>query len=96
MPCKKCGECCKWIYISIDPTCIIDEIIPLRKGVEIIESNIIRIYAPCKYLENNLCYNYDNRPQACKDFPNEKSAIPKECKFEEKGEEDDSDKESTN
>ncbi len=51
MLCDKCGICCKLLYkANLDK-----EIINLLDNGE----------GVCKYLENNLCKIYDNRPNIC-------------------------------
>ena len=84
--CKKCGECCKWTYISFDDEY---ELGPLEflRGIEYVtkEKDIIRIPCKCRNLdsETNLCTDYENRPVDCRIFPQHTVClyIPKECKY---------------
>jgi Fe-S-cluster containining protein len=83
MGCKKCGTCCRWVYISSTDghKLYVDTLMSFR-GIELVDDYIIRIPAPCQYLdqETNRCNIYDNRPQYCQDFP-EIGVRPKECKY---------------
>jgi len=85
--CKKCGECCKWVYISSLKTPEIDDewckgrgIIYDIKGAYI----IFKIPLKCKYLtEDNLCSIHDHKPDVCNSFPEKthRFLIPEECRY---------------
>lgn len=51
--CIKCGDCCKGIIIS------------KNQNLSIIKDN----KPICKFLDNNICINYLNRPFICKLYP---------------------------
>lgn len=81
--CKKCGECCKWVYWCLpEPR----ELTTLEKfrGFTFLTDTIVGIPCACSRLdkETGLCKDYDNRPEECKVYP-EGGIKPKECKYEE-------------
>lgn len=88
MPCAKCGECCKWVYILASIPKIIDSRYIEAHGIET-QTNwpffVYMIPCRCKHLTtDNLCEIYENRPESCKQFPmgTDKLLIPEECKYE--------------
>lgn len=70
--CIKCGRCCKTI--------------PMKKyhfsGIEKLDSDLFTDYdPPCPYFQNGKCSIYDDRPEACKDYPyNEAVALKWGCR----------------
>lgn len=83
MGCKKCGMCCRWGYFRFNTAVELTTLLRLR-GAELVGDKMIRVPMVCRLLdqETNLCKDYENRPQECKDFP-EKGVKPEECKYEE-------------
>jgi len=81
--CKKCGICCRWVYIQCTNKVSLSNLDSLR-GMEIVGDYILRIPVACSLLdlETNLCKDYEHRPEACEIFP-EVGIRPKECKYEE-------------
>ena len=78
--CTQCANCCKDIVISLDEA----DITNFSSGLNIPEEQFIAQYlvkddhdshrmrfteVPCPFLENNLCANYDHRPEACRSYP---------------------------
>ena len=84
MACKKCGECCKWIYIRAYEPLILKEIDKLR-GMELVNPLMVRAPVFCRLFnqETGLCGDYENRPIECKKYPVPIDVRPPECKYEE-------------
>ncbi|MEO8146550.1 MAG: YkgJ family cysteine cluster protein [Bacteroidia bacterium] len=78
--CTKCANCCKELEAGVTN----DEIRKLAELKNLVTEDFIKQYIreddferepflkhhPCTFLENNLCSIYDQRPKACRDFPN--------------------------
>lgn len=78
--CTQCANCCKQLEAGVTD----DEIKKLAELKNLATDDFVKRYIykddfwgdtflkhhPCTFLENNLCSIYENRPQACKDFPN--------------------------
>jgi len=84
--CKKCGKCCKQIYVDFDKKLLyFDGILPLKTDfaemlIPIDEKDGITI-CKCKFLSNNLCTN-KQKPKICLEFPSSPFAfIPDSCGF---------------
>ena len=82
MTCKKCGICCKWVYVEFDHDIELRELDILR-GMEKVSSRIVRAPVSCKLLdpETNLCKDHAHKPEICRQFPEGNVYIPKECKY---------------
>lgn len=82
--CKRCGHCCRWAYFEFNVSIKLTPLMKLR-GAEVVGDKLLRVPLMCSQLdpETNLCRDYENRPQECKDFPRSGDVIPKECKYEE-------------
>lgn len=82
MGCKKCGECCKWVYVGLTDKADLSLLDTLR-GIEYVGDRILRIPVTCSMLdiETNLCKDYEHRPEQCIIFP-QGGLKPKECKYE--------------
>ena len=89
MGCKKCGVCCRWIYVTYPWGITLREIDYLR-GFEQVDSKTVRAPVSCKNLdqETNLCKTQETKPLECRVFPEGNFYIPKECKFKEPDEEE--------
>jgi Fe-S-cluster containining protein len=82
--CKKCGVCCKWIYVTY-PWGITLRELDLLRGMEQVDKNTVRAPVFCKNLdpETNLCKAHETKPLECRIFPSANQYIPKECKYNE-------------
>jgi hypothetical protein len=78
--CTKCANCCK----QIRPVLEKDDVERFALGLQISVVEVKEKYLksedeqtsryqfnalPCPFLENNLCSNYDHRPEVCRSFP---------------------------
>jgi len=83
MTCKKCGQCCRWSYFGFSIPVELSPLLKLR-GAEIVDSHVLRVPLVCSKLDQttNLCTDYDNRPDVCKEFPEVGGIRPKECKYD--------------
>ncbi len=78
--CTKCANCCKELTTEFDK----NEIKIFAKGLNMPPEKFKQKYLtptedepgkffidalPCPFLENNLCVNYENRPESCVSFP---------------------------
>lgn len=96
--CQTCGLCCKLIPVVEGKMARdglqhpLDSLIPLSLDeaekincdyVEKICSLFDNVtFYSCKYLDNNLCTCYTNRPECCREFPSTPLAlIPEECGY---------------
>lgn len=84
MACKKCGACCKWIYVEFPWGITLRELDILR-GMEKVTDKIVRAPVMCKLFDpnTNLCTEQDTKPEICKMFPEGNVYIPKECRYKE-------------
>lgn len=78
--CTQCANCCKQLEAGVTD----DEIKKLAELKNLATEDFVKRFIqkddylgdaflkhhPCTFLENNLCSIYENRPQACRDFPN--------------------------
>ncbi len=79
--CNQCGACCKMITLVIDSHPISSEeefehlkiIYPKYERFQIVNyDENAHLRFSCKYLgKNNKCQDYKNRPQICRDYPNQ-------------------------
>jgi len=70
---KQCGKCCTEIYLPMNSNVKDDERewINGHELCEIVEKDgrlHLRIETKCKYLKNNKCSRYDNRPKICREY----------------------------
>ena len=84
--CKKCGECCKQIFVDFENKLLYFD------GIQPLENDFADMLVPigkkgnlaicyCKYLKNNSCTNH-NRPNICSIYPSSPFAfIPACCGF---------------
>ena len=75
--CDNCTKCCDGTKFFLAPL-ILDDFDKVKSYFEIraiILDNVIPVMlfndgnSPCKYLKNNKCEIYENRPPACKIYP---------------------------
>jgi len=78
--CTKCANCCKVMDVVIDDADIKRLAARFKMPVRQFEQLHVRLdqndnekyfsSKPCQFLgDNNICTVYDDRPQACRDFP---------------------------
>lgn len=77
--CKKCANCCKEIRPTLDE----NDIRRFAHGLNLPVAEFQTRYLsaanepatfkfkglPCPFLENDLCSNYDHRPETCRSYP---------------------------
>ncbi|HEY3332651.1 MAG TPA: YkgJ family cysteine cluster protein [Capsulimonadaceae bacterium] len=77
--CLSCGNCCKTLQITVDRP----DVLRLAKRLGVSEKQFARdhvrtdrdgvthlLSGPCRFLgDDNKCSVYEDRPQACRDFP---------------------------
>jgi uncharacterized cysteine cluster protein YcgN (CxxCxxCC family) len=87
--CKKCGTCCRWVYVTFPWDIHLRELDKLR-GIEQVSKDTIRAPVYCKLYDSEtcLCKDYEHRPVECQIWPaNNEKYIPKECKYHKQEEE---------
>lgn len=80
--CTKCGNCCRTLWVDVEPS----DVTRLAKGLHVRPEDITTHYVthpvegdhlawgrirsrPCPFLDGMRCGVYDHRPQTCRDYP---------------------------
>lgn len=71
--CKKCGRCCKVMYLWLGgkPEADYRRWINLHEKIKVVKRGRdygVRIELKCTKLKNNSCTIYKNRPDICKEY----------------------------
>jgi Fe-S-cluster containining protein len=72
--CKKCGLCCLFVEVNMKHNSFdkewMDFITTTRPDNFIFANNnkTLKIVQRCKYLKDNQCSIYENRPEKCKNY----------------------------
>ena len=76
MECKKCGECCKYVFTHLAGLSWDRKWVEGRDGQVV--GDVVLLPCRCKWLKpDNTCEVQDNKPRYCKNFPSEMSSIVK-------------------
>jgi Fe-S-cluster containining protein len=76
--CTTCGHCCRTLQIVVDDFDIGRIARRLGEKPEVVKRKYVRREKdgelvfnrqPCPFLEGNICTVYEDRPQACRDYP---------------------------
>jgi len=86
---KGCNECCKVFvmdikYLHPDEVWRLRHLDTTRVKVEELEDDEgvfyrIHFHFPCEYLEDGLCSIYEDRPDLCRDYPEELEDFLRDC-----------------
>jgi len=75
MVCNNCANCCKFFAFEIsgDNKKWIEDLASFVKFtrpdfMSIVEGNVLTFKAPCKFLVNDRCSIYADRPNICRNF----------------------------
>ena len=80
--CKRCGKCCRVIFVDLNKKPPKDWIYwaNLRKGIRIIKQMgrwMMRIELKCSKLKANKCSIYQKRPYLCREYNCWEKGFPK-------------------
>lgn len=87
--CKRCGNCCTIGEISVDPSLTLKEIefVVRRVGGSTFYPDPVGhlkvVLGRCPYLAKDgcTCLIYENRPEICKEYPEEPAKIVPGCRY---------------